>query len=133
MPIYNRFWIDPQTRQHNPRLLTENGPALEVEISVPDDYAAALINASIPVPQPQTGSALIDAGARFTAVDIKLLERLGSPTGKYSASGDAFWPARAGRVYVSHGLSGYRYSSTSANGGHREPVGALRSCRADWA
>lgn len=79
MPIYNRYWINPQTKQHDPTLLTTRGPALEIEISVPDDYASALINASLPIPQPQHGSALIDTGARFTAVDIKLLERLGLP------------------------------------------------------
>ncbi len=79
MPIYNRFWLNPQTNQPNPSLLTDRGPALAVEISVPDDYAQVLTQASVPVPQPQAGTALIDTGARFTAVDIGTLQQLGLP------------------------------------------------------
>ena len=79
MPIYNRFWLNPQTNQPNPSLLTDLGPALAVEISVPDDYAQVLTQTSIPIPQPQAGTALIDTGARFTAVDIDILQQLGLP------------------------------------------------------
>lgn len=79
MPIYNRFWINPQTKQHEPTLLTVHGPALEVEIAVPDDYASALTLASVPLSQPQIGTALIDTGARFTAVDLRVLQALDLP------------------------------------------------------
>ena len=77
MPIYNRFWTDPQTKQHDPVRLTTLGPAFQIEISVPDDYAAVLTQTSLPIPQPQIGTALIDTGARFTAVDLGVLQALG--------------------------------------------------------
>lgn len=77
MPIYNRFWTNPQTKQHDPGRLTSLGPAFHIEISVPDDYAAALTQTSVPIPQPQVGTGLIDTGARFTAVDIGALQALG--------------------------------------------------------
>lgn len=79
MPIFNRFWIDPQTGKHDPTLLATKGPALAIEISVTDSHAAILNQTSVPIPQPKTGSALIDTGARFTAVDIDTLNELGIP------------------------------------------------------
>jgi len=79
MPIYNRFWTNPQTGQHDPGLLLTNGPALTIEISVSDSHAAVLNQGSIPIPQPIPGSALIDTGARFTAIDIDALNQLGIP------------------------------------------------------
>jgi hypothetical protein len=45
----HRFWINPQTKQHDPALRFHNGPALAVEISVPDDYANALTLLSKPI------------------------------------------------------------------------------------
>ena len=77
MPIYNRFWTNPSTGQHDPNLLAPNGPALPIEISIPDSYVDLLQIASIPIPSPLSGSALIDTGARFTAVDINVLQQLG--------------------------------------------------------
>ena len=79
MPIYNRFWTNPKTGQHDPTLLTVNGPALAIEISVADSHAAVLNQLSRPIPQPKGGSALIYTGARFTAVDIDTLNQLGIP------------------------------------------------------
>jgi len=43
MPIYNRFWLNPQTNQPNPSLLTDLGPALAVEISVIQALAGRLL------------------------------------------------------------------------------------------
>jgi predicted aspartyl protease len=79
MPIYNRFWIHPDTKQQDPAQLAGRGPALQIEISVPDEYAAVLNQNSTSIPQPQVGTVLIDTGARFTAVDIEVLNALRLP------------------------------------------------------
>lgn len=79
MPVFYRYWIDPATGTPNPSDLLLRGPALAVEVGVPDALAAALTARSIPLPAPQPGSALIDTGASVTAVDMEILQRLNLP------------------------------------------------------
>lgn len=82
MPIFSRLWTDPQTGQADPERLRVAGPALQVEIAVPAELAAALQAAELPIPAPSVGLALIDTGASITSVDERVLQSLGlSPTG----------------------------------------------------
>lgn len=76
MPVFNRFWIDPATGAPKPEDLLLRGPALAVEVALPETLAAALTTRSIPLPASQPGSALIDTGASVTAVDMEILQRL---------------------------------------------------------
>ena len=76
MPIYNRHWINPNGGGTDAAQLQHRGPALEIEVSVPPGYAAALIDEKQPVPNAINGTALIDTGAAFTAVDLAILESL---------------------------------------------------------
>lgn len=57
------------------------GPALQVEIAIPTELAALLQQASLSIPPPHIGVALIDTGASITSVDEAVLRGLGlSPT-----------------------------------------------------
>lgn len=47
MPVFYRYWIDPATGTPNPSDLLLRGPALAVEVGVPDALAAALTARSI--------------------------------------------------------------------------------------
>jgi hypothetical protein len=76
MPVFNRIWLDP-TGKPNPADLFTRGPALQVEVSVPNILAAALTASSTPLPTPQIGTALIDTGASISAVDVGILQSLG--------------------------------------------------------
>lgn len=58
------------------------GPALQVEISIPALLASVLERAGVQIPTPHVGLALIDTGASITAVDQQVLGGLGlTPTG----------------------------------------------------
>lgn len=77
MPIFSRHWISPQTNLPDPNRLRVQGAALQVEISVPQQLAAALQQAQQPIPAPQVGIAIIDTGASITCVDDAVLQGLG--------------------------------------------------------
>lgn len=77
VPLFSRHWLHPSTSQPDAQRLHLSGPALQIQIEIPDDLAALLANESKPIPQPQTGTALIDTGASFTAVDERFLRQLG--------------------------------------------------------
>ena len=77
MPLFSRFWVDPTKTKSDPKRLLIQGPALQVQIDVPDDLAAVLVRDGKPVPPPQAGTALIDTGASFTAVEEVSLKALG--------------------------------------------------------
>lgn len=82
MPVFSRWWTNPQTNLPDAAQLRVNGPALQVEVRVPSALAAALQRRRLPVPPPQVGLALIDTGASITAVEGAVLQTLGlSPTG----------------------------------------------------
>lgn len=76
MPIFSRFWTNPQTNQSDPTQLQANGPALQVEISVSERLASLLTIFGKSIPNPRTGWGLIDTGASITAVDSAVLDSL---------------------------------------------------------
>ena len=77
MTVFTRHWIAEDTKQPDRGLLQGRGPALQISISVPDARAALLTEAQQAIPAPQVGTALIDTGAAFTAIDSNHLEALG--------------------------------------------------------
>ena len=82
MPVFNRTWFDPATGNPNPADLLTRGPGLQVEVSIPNVLAGALLARSRPLPTPHLGTALIDTGASVSAVDISILRGLGlNPVG----------------------------------------------------
>ena len=76
MPVFNRIWLD-STGKQNPADLLGRGPALQVEVSIPDVMAAHLTATSSPLPTPHLGTGLIDTGAAISAVDVGVLQSLG--------------------------------------------------------
>ena len=75
------------TRQRNdgghsepaPELLEAQGPIVPTLLSVPDEAQQALMAAGKPIPEPVSGLALVDTGARFTCVDEAAAVRAGLP------------------------------------------------------
>lgn len=76
MPLFSRHWLHASTNQPDPQQLHVSGPALQIQIEVPDELAALFSKQGNVIPQPQTGTALIDTGASFTAVDERVLRQL---------------------------------------------------------
>lgn len=79
MPVFNRFWIDPATKQSDRARLGRDGPALQVEIGIPSKLAEVLEKAGKPIPPPHPGLALLDTGASISGVDRAILQALGVP------------------------------------------------------
>ena len=92
MPIHNRILLDKSGAPSSAALL-EVGAFFSVEITVPKALAASLAQSGSPVPQPQTGMALVDTGATRTCVHEPILQAMGlNPTGT-AETGTARGPA----------------------------------------
>lgn len=76
MPVHNHFFRSDDNQEINARALTVAGPFFTIEIQVPPDISDALKAAGEPVPEPETGIAIIDTGASLTCVHQEALERL---------------------------------------------------------
>lgn len=75
MPVFNFYhW----SKEHG-YTLTESGPLVSVEISIPTALKSHLSGKGLPIPPPQAGFALIDTGAFATAVDQSIFDALGVP------------------------------------------------------
>lgn len=83
MPIFSRHWLTQTSPPApDPEALRVRGPALDVEVMIPDALASALEQAQLSLPTPHVGMALIDTGASISAVDEGVLIGLGlTPTG----------------------------------------------------
>ena len=81
MPVFSFYhW----SKEHG-HTLTESGPLVSVEISIPTALKAYLSEKGLPIPPPQAGFALIDTGAFATAVEQSIFDALGiSPIDKIS-------------------------------------------------
>ena len=106
MPISNNFHIvhdpnNPTAVQPHVIELRQNGPRVNVEISITDTLASVYQQDNKEIPNPHTGKALIDTGASMTAVDKTIINSLGlSPIGVtkvFTPSGEAeqeLYPAK---------------------------------------
>lgn len=79
MPVFSRFWLDPDTNQADPGRLQWDGPVLPVEIHVHPADAAFLLAQDRSIPTPVTGMALFDTGASVTSIDARAVMQLGIP------------------------------------------------------
>ena len=61
-----------------PQALVDVGPLLQVQITVLDEQADLLRSENKPIPSVE-GHVMIDTGAKRTAIDIKVAERVGLP------------------------------------------------------
>ena len=58
--------------------LTMSGPIVQIQVEVPEALSKQLSDSGQPIPQPVTGSALIDTGATFSAIDMgRVAKKLG--------------------------------------------------------
>jgi predicted aspartyl protease len=75
MPVFNFYhW----SKDHG-FTLTDSGPLVSVEISIPAALKTHLSEKGLAIPAPQAGFALIDTGAFATAVDQSIFDALGVP------------------------------------------------------
>jgi hypothetical protein len=76
MPILNWSYPGhaPATAQ---QLLANQGPRVQVEATVHPAVQKILADANLPIPQPISGSALIDTGASVSALDLVTASQLG--------------------------------------------------------
>jgi predicted aspartyl protease len=83
MPVFNFYhW----SKSHG-YTLTDSGPLVSVEISIPTALKEHLSAKGLPIPAPQSGFALIDTGAFATAVDQTIFDALSvSPIDKIKTS-----------------------------------------------
>jgi predicted aspartyl protease len=71
---------DGKTVQIPPSIaLLQNGPCVQVIISLAQSFAEPLVQQGQSVPQPVVGVALVDSGASTTCIDDKLAQSLGLP------------------------------------------------------
>ena len=97
MPVHNKEYVDGNG-QRAPNILVTVGPVLQVEIEVPSLLAEKFSKDNIPIPQPESGFALIDTGATKSCVDVKTLSKLNvSPIG-ITSLGTASGPIK-GNLY----------------------------------
>lgn len=62
--------------------LLQNGPVVAVQLEVSSALGKRLGDEGKPIPQPITGTGLIDTGATFSAIDTSIAAKLGlEPTG----------------------------------------------------
>jgi hypothetical protein len=73
MPVFSFFHY---SKEHG-RTLTETGPLVQVEVSLPAALKKYLSEKGHPIPSPQSGFALVDTGASATAVDQTIFDALG--------------------------------------------------------
>ena len=77
MPIWHKHYINAKTKIHVPDFLAGAGPALQVEVNLPQPLIEFLSEQGKSIPAPSTGIALIDTGASMTCVDESVLAKLG--------------------------------------------------------
>lgn len=80
MPIYNGLFTenDPSGGQRlSSSVLYDLGPILQVSVSLHQTLAALYTSQQIPLPPPITGTALIDTGAKKSAVHAPIMKTLG--------------------------------------------------------
>jgi predicted aspartyl protease len=78
MPVYNHlFLLDSKI---HPDPLKNQGPILNVEVSLPQRIAEIYDKKGTTVPAPRTGLALFDTGASNTCVDQQIIGSLGIPS-----------------------------------------------------
>lgn len=91
MPVFNAGYhrVAPGVPiAPNPSGLVFSGPVVNVQIEVPDALAAQMRSASVPIPPPTIGLAMIDTGATFSAADAGVLASLGlQPAGSVNVWG----------------------------------------------
>jgi len=93
MPIYNIASQGPPGVPPS-AALHQAGPILPIQVAIPLALENQLRQTGQAVPQPISGSALIDTGATFSAVDDTLFQRLGVPPIGLSPTGTAGGPAQ---------------------------------------
>jgi len=76
MPIHNNFYHKPGTSEPNPDGILHVGAIMPIEIHVPPKIADVLNKEGKQIPQPVTGTALVDTGATMTCVHEPMLKRL---------------------------------------------------------
>lgn len=95
MPVYNSqaFENVPGGHRITPVVLANNGPILDVSISIPQALADLYARQRTPLPSPITGIALIDTGATRSCVHGPIMRNLGvNPIGVVT-SGTAAGPS----------------------------------------
>ena len=76
MPTLNHFFLDTATNQPSGAALRQQGPRLQVEVSIHPTLAQHLQTQNQPVPAPAVGWALIDTGATLSCVDDSVIQQL---------------------------------------------------------
>ena len=97
MPIYNRRFVDKETKQPAAPHLINVGPRLPIQIGIPGALARFLTEQNQKIPPPVAGYCLIDTGASVSSVDENVIDNLGvQPIGKIDIS----TPDKKGARYV---------------------------------
>src|SRR6266446_5202633 len=79
MPVFNSHLFEgtPDGRQNfSPKALAQQGPFLEVSVSIPQALVEFYAKENIPIPSPITGIALIDTGASRSCVHGPIMKDL---------------------------------------------------------
>lgn len=102
--IYNHFMTQtPAPLPVHPEGLVVAGAYFPIEVHVPQAIADALTQASIPLPVPQVGLAIIDTGATMTAVHERALTSLAlqpiNTIGMGTANGPVTQNVYAARIF----------------------------------
>jgi hypothetical protein len=99
MPVYNHYYPDSKNQINTPESaaqLARYGPVVPVTIGVTARHATILQKLNLAVPTAISGSALIDTGSTFCAVDGDVVKSLGIPqfgtASVYTPSGTAQLP-----------------------------------------
>ncbi len=82
MPIFEfNYRAQTDTKKSVPPMavLRKMGPLIAVTIALPQNLVEVLQSRGTPIPTPESGYALIDTGAGFTAVDESICRKLGLP------------------------------------------------------
>jgi hypothetical protein len=77
--VYNNIFLGPAPNggnKINPKLLFDAGPLINVVISLPKALETAYTQQNNPLPQPLSGIALIDTGAKKTCVQDSIMQKL---------------------------------------------------------
>src|SRR6266705_4111401 len=80
MSVFNSqlFEVIPDGKHKvSPVVLTEYGPVVDIEVSIPNDLAEIYKKQGKPIPAPKPGLALIDTGAKKSAIVEELIRDLG--------------------------------------------------------
>ena len=60
-----------------PGALTQSGPVVQIQVEVSSPLSQRLVADKQSVPPPVSGAGLVDTGATFSAIDLKVVSRLG--------------------------------------------------------